>query len=43
MVTVPFMVALANSGAALPSLVAYVPSLAFPVIAGWLVSVFNHE
>ena len=72
MVTVPFMVALANSGAALSSLVAYmtawslfglqriiaweaplmgwrfvvarvVPSLAFPVIAGWLVSVFNHE
>jgi uncharacterized protein len=72
MVTVPFMVALANSGAALPSLVAYmtawslfglqriiaweaplmgwrfvfarvVPSLAFPLIAGWLVSVFNHE
>jgi uncharacterized membrane protein YraQ (UPF0718 family) len=72
MVTVPFMVALANSGAALSSLVAYmtawslfglqriiaweaplmgwrfvfarvVPSLAFPVIAGWLVSVFNRE
>jgi uncharacterized protein len=72
MVTVPFMVALANSGAALSSLVAYmtawslfglqriiaweaplmgwrfvvarvVPSLAFPVLAGWLVSVFNHE
>jgi hypothetical protein len=72
MVTVPFMVALANSGAALPSLVGYmtawslfglqriiaweaplmgwrfvfarvVPSLAFPRIAGWLVSVFNHE
>jgi uncharacterized membrane protein YraQ (UPF0718 family) len=72
MVTMPFMVALANSGAALSSLVAYmtawslfglqriiaweaplmgwrfvfarvVPSLAFPVIAGWLVSVFNHE
>ena len=72
MVTVPFMVALANSGAALSSLVAYMtawslfglqriiaweaplmgwrfvvarvlPSLAFPVIAGWLVSVFNHE
>jgi len=72
MVTVPFMVALANSGAALPTLVAYmtawslfglqriiaweapllgwpfvvsrvVPSLAFPVIASWLVSVFNHE
>jgi len=72
MVTMPFMVALANSGAALSSLVAYmtawslfglqriiaweaplmgwrfvfarvVPSLAFPVIAGWLVSVFNRE
>ncbi len=72
MVTVPFMVALANSGAALSSLVAYmtawslfglqriiaweaplmgwrfviarvVPSLAFPVLAGWLVSVFHHE
>jgi len=72
MVTMPFMVALANSGAALSSLVAYmtawslfglqriiaweaplmgwrfvfarvVPSLAFPVIAGWLVSVFNSE
>jgi len=72
MVTMPFMVALANSGAALPSLVAYmtawslfglqriiaweaplmgwrfvfarvVPSLAFPVIAGWLVSVFHSE
>jgi len=72
MVTVPFMVALANSGAALSSLVAYmtawslfglqriiaweaplmgwrfvvarvVPSLAFPVLAGWLVSIFNHE
>ena len=72
MVTVPFMAVLANSGAALPSLVAYmtawslfglqriiaweaplmgwrfvvarvVPSLAFPVIAGWLVSIFNHE
>jgi uncharacterized membrane protein YraQ (UPF0718 family) len=72
MVTMPFMVALANSGAALAPLVAYmtawslfglqriiaweaplmgwrfvlarvVPSLAFPVIAGWLVSVFNHE
>ena len=72
MATVPFIVALANSGAALPSLVAHmtawslfglqriiaweaplmgwrfvfarvVPSLAFPVIAGWLVSVFNHE
>jgi len=72
MVTVPFMVVLANSGAALSSLVAYmtawslfglqriiaweaplmgwrfvvarvVPSLAFPVLAGWLVSIFNHE
>ncbi len=72
MVTMPFMVALANSGAALSSLVAYmtawslfglqriiaweaplmgwrfvfarvVPSLAFPLIAGWLVSVFNRE
>ena len=72
MVTMPFMVALANSGAALSSLVVYmtawslfglqriiaweaplmgwrfvfarvVPSLAFPVIAGWLVSVFNRE
>jgi uncharacterized protein len=66
------MAALANSGAALSSLVAYmtawslfglqriiawdaplmgwrfvfariVPSLAFPVIAGWLVSVFYRE
>ena len=72
MVSVPFMVALANSGAALPSLVAYmtswslfgvqriiaweaplmgwrfvvvriVPSLAFPVVAGWLVAVFYRE
>jgi len=72
MVTVPFMVVLANSGAALSLLVAYmtawslfglqriiaweaplmgwrfvvarvVPSLAFPVLAGWLVSIFNHE
>jgi uncharacterized membrane protein YraQ (UPF0718 family) len=72
MVTVPFMAALATSGAALSSLVAYmtawslfglqriiaweaplmgwrfvfarvVPSLAFPVIAGWLVSVFYRE
>jgi len=72
MVTVPFMVVLANSGAALPALVAYmtswslfgvqriiaweapllgwpfvfarvVPSLAFPVIAGWLVSVCHSE
>ncbi|MBI4246677.1 MAG: permease [Candidatus Rokubacteria bacterium] len=72
MVSVPFMVALANSGAALGPLVAYmtswslfgmqriiaweapllgwpfviarvVPSLAFPVIAGWLVAVFYRE
>jgi uncharacterized membrane protein YraQ (UPF0718 family) len=72
MVSVPFLVALANSGAALPSLVAYMtswslfgmqriiaweaplmgwhfvavrvlPSLAFPVIAGWLVSTFYSE
>jgi uncharacterized membrane protein YraQ (UPF0718 family) len=72
MVSVPFMVALANSGAALPSLVAYmtswslfgmqriiaweaplmgwhfvavrvVPSLAFPVLAGWLVLTFYRE
>lgn len=72
MVSVPFMVALAHSGAALPPLVAYmtawslfgmqriiaweaplmgwrfvivrvVPSLAFPVLAGWLVATFYHE
>jgi uncharacterized membrane protein YraQ (UPF0718 family) len=72
MVSVPFMVALAHSGAALPALVAYMtswslfgmqriiaweaplmgwpfvvarvlPSLAFPVIAGWLVLVFYSE
>ena len=72
MVSVPFMVAAANSGAALPALVAYmtswslfglqriiaweaplmgwkfvwlrvVPSLAFPVVAGWLVATFYHE
>jgi uncharacterized membrane protein YraQ (UPF0718 family) len=72
MVTVPLMVALANSGAALPSLVAYmtswslfgmqriisweaplmgwkfvgvrvVVSLAFPVLAGWLVATFYSE
>jgi uncharacterized membrane protein YraQ (UPF0718 family) len=72
MVSVPFMVALANSGAALPALVAYmtswslfgvqriiaweaplmgwkfvwvrvVPSLAFPVVAGWLVATFYHD
>lgn len=72
MVSVPFMVALAHSGAALPPLVAYmtswslfgmqriiaweaplmgwhfvfvrvVPSLAFPVLAGWLVALFYPE
>jgi uncharacterized membrane protein YraQ (UPF0718 family) len=72
MVSVPFMVALGHSGAALPALVAYmtswslfglqriiaweaplmgwkfvcvriVPSLAFPVVAGWLVATFYHE
>jgi len=72
MVTVPFMVALAHSGAALPALVTYmtswslfgmqriiaweaplmgwkfvvvrvIPSLAFPVVAGWLVATFYHE
>src|ERR687888_2185143 len=72
MVTVPLMVALANSGMPLPPLVAYmtswslfgmqriisweaplmgwhfvavrvVPSLAFPVIAGWLVMLFHRE
>ncbi|OGL09479.1 MAG: hypothetical protein A3F92_12215 [Candidatus Rokubacteria bacterium RIFCSPLOWO2_12_FULL_71_22] len=72
MVSVPFMVALAHSGAAMPPLVAYMtswslfgmqriiaweaplmgwrfvivrvlPSLAFPVIAGWLVAVFYNE
>ena len=72
MVSVPFMVALAHSGAALPPLVAYmtswslfgmqriiaweaplmgwhfvfvrvVPSLAFPVLAGWLVATFYPE
>ncbi len=72
MVTVPFMVALANSGAAMPPLVAYmtswslfgmqriiaweaplmgwrfvlvrvIPSLAFPVLAGWLVAVFYRD
>jgi uncharacterized membrane protein YraQ (UPF0718 family) len=72
MISVPFMVALANSGAAVPSLVAYmtswslfgvqriiaweaplmgwhfvvvrvIPSLAFPVVAGWLVAVFYRE
>jgi len=72
MVSVPFMVVLANSGAALPPLVAYMtswslfgmqriitweapllgwpfvfarvlPSLAFPMIAGWLAGVFHSE
>jgi uncharacterized membrane protein YraQ (UPF0718 family) len=72
MVSVPFMVALGNSGAALPVLVAYmtswslfglqriiaweaplmgwrfvwvrvIPSLAFPVVAGWLVATFYHD
>ena len=72
MVSVPFLVALANSGAALPALVTYmtawslfglqriiaweaplmgwkfvwvrvIPSLAFPVVAGWLVATFHHE
>jgi uncharacterized membrane protein YraQ (UPF0718 family) len=72
MVSVPFMVALAHSGAALPPLVAYmtswslfgmqriiaweaplmgwkfvlarvIPSLAFPVLAGWLVAIFYQE
>jgi uncharacterized membrane protein YraQ (UPF0718 family) len=72
MVSVPFMVVLANSGMALPPLVAYitswslfgvqriiaweaplmgwpfvavrvVPSLAFPVLAGWLVATFYSD
>src|SRR5512132_2711082 len=72
MVSVPFMVALAHSGAAMGPLVAYMtswslfgmqriiaweapllgwrcvvvrvlPSLAFPVIAGWLVMLFHRE
>jgi uncharacterized membrane protein YraQ (UPF0718 family) len=72
MVSVPFMVVLANSGMALPSLVAYmtswslfgvqriiaweapllgwqfvavrvVPSLTFPVLAGWLVATFYSD
>jgi uncharacterized membrane protein YraQ (UPF0718 family) len=72
MVSVPFMVALANSGAATAPLVAYMTSwslfgiqriiaweaplmgwrfvvvrvtasLAFPVLAGWLVTVFRHD
>jgi uncharacterized membrane protein YraQ (UPF0718 family) len=72
MVTVPFLVALANSGAAMAPLVAYMtswslfgmqriiaweaplmgwhfvvvrvlPSLAFPVLAGWLVQTFYRK
>lgn len=72
MVSVPLLVALANSGAGMAALVAYmtswslfgihriiaweaplmgwrfvivrvVPSLAFPVIAGWLVSIFYSD
>ena len=72
MVSVPFMVVLANSGVAMAPLVAYmtawslfglqriiaweaplmgwrfvavrvIPSLAFPVLAGWLVKVFYQE
>jgi uncharacterized membrane protein YraQ (UPF0718 family) len=72
MVTVPFMVALANSGAAMAPLVAYMtswslfgmqriiaweaplmgwrfvavrvlPSLAFPLLAGWLVKIFYQD
>jgi uncharacterized membrane protein YraQ (UPF0718 family) len=72
MVSVPFMVVLANSGMALPPLVAYmtswslfgiqriiaweapllgwhfvvvrvVPTLAFPVLAGWLVATFYSD
>ena len=72
MVTVPFLVALANSGAAMGPMVAYMtswslfgmqriiaweaplmgwrfvfvrvlPSLAFPVLAGWLVKTFYRE
>lgn len=72
MVSVPLMVALANSGAGLAALVAYmtswslfgiqriiaweaplmgwhfvvvrvIPSLAFPVLAGWLVTLFSQE
>jgi uncharacterized membrane protein YraQ (UPF0718 family) len=72
MVTVPFLVALANSGAAMAPMVAYMtswslfgmqriiaweaplmgwrfvavrvlPSLAFPVIAGWLVKTFYRD
>jgi uncharacterized membrane protein YraQ (UPF0718 family) len=72
MVSVPLLVVLSNSGAALPSLVAYmtawslfgmqriiaweaplmgwkfvavrvIPSLLFPVVAGWLVATFYSE
>lgn len=72
MISVPLMVVLANSGAGLPSLVAYmtawslfgvqriiaweapllgwkfvavrvIPSLIFPVVAGWLVATFYSE
>jgi uncharacterized membrane protein YraQ (UPF0718 family) len=72
MVSVPLLVVLANSGAGMAALVAYmtswslfgihriitweaplmgwrfvivrvIPSLAFPVIAGWLVAVFYSE
>ena len=72
MVSVPFLVALAHSGAAVPALVSYmtawslfglqriiaweaplmgwkfvwvrvISSLAFPVMAGWLVAIFHHE
>jgi uncharacterized membrane protein YraQ (UPF0718 family) len=72
MVSVPLLVVLSNSGAALPSLVAYmtawslfgmqriiaweaplmgwkfvavrvIPSLIFPVVAGWLVATFYSE
>lgn len=72
MISVPLLVVLSNSGAALPSLVAYmtawslfgiqriiaweaplmgwkfvavrvIPSLVFPVVAGWLVATFYSE
>jgi uncharacterized membrane protein YraQ (UPF0718 family) len=72
MVSVPLLVVLSNSGAALPALVAYmtswslfgmqriiaweaplmgwrfvlvrvVPSLAFPILAGWLAGFFYHD
>ncbi|HUF93846.1 MAG TPA: permease [Candidatus Limnocylindria bacterium] len=72
MISVPLLVVLANSGAALPSLVAYmtawslfgmqriiaweaplmgwkfvavrvIPSLVFPIVAGWLVATFYSE